>query len=380
MLKSSQQAAKGLDVLKRFIVFVCLLFVITGCGTVRLSKSEMKTEPDLETKIGQMLLIGFQGTDLGGENRVIKEQIESGEIGGILILPYNIVDPSQLKVLVDEIKSTDTRYPLLVAIDQEGGKIGRLKEKNGFEDFPSNKYAAKSLTPAKAYESYFKMAKLIKKIGFNINFAPVVDLDINPDSPAIGKYERSFSKDPDTVIKYAEQFIVAHRKAGVLTSLKHFPGHGSAKEDSHLGLTDITTTWQKQELLPYAKLISNELADTVMTAHIMNTNVDDKYPVSLSEIHINENLRQEMKYDGVVITDDMQMGAISKLFEFEEIVIRAINSGSDILLFANYFNPDHEVARKALKIIIKAVKTGKIKKETIERSFRRISKLKEGLK
>ncbi len=357
-----------------------LLFVFsTACSDVR-SPADIKSgDVSLERKIGQMIMIGFRGVDIDNATLISEKQVTRGEIGGVLILPYNIENRKQFLKLIKDIKSIKTTYPLLVAIDQEGGKICRLNDANGFTSFPSSKEVARAKTPREAFKLYLKMAGIIKGTGINLNLAPVVDLDINPDSPAIGKIERSFSADPNIVLSYAEQFISAHRETGVLTSVKHYPGHGSAGNDTHLGFTDVTGTWKKIELIPYRELIKKGLVDTVMTAHVVNADVDDKYPASLSEKHVEENLRGRLGFDGVIITDDLQMGAVSNIYPLEDIVINAINSGSDILLFANYFNLDPKISGKVRKIIIQAIDEGKIKRERIEESFQRIMKLKKKL-
>jgi beta-N-acetylhexosaminidase len=359
-------------------LFLLLFFVLyTTCTPRRSRDVKYGSEPSLETKIGQMIMLGFAGTDSDNIELISKEQIADGEIGGILILPSNIVDCAQLQGLIKDIKSIPTVYPLLVAIDQEGGRVSRLNKAKGFMDFPSHKEVARTRMPREAFLLYLRMAGIVKELGINLNLAPVVDLDINPDSPAVGKMDRSFSANPDIVYTYARQFIVAHRKMGVLTALKHYPGHGSAKDDSHLGLVDITGTWKKSELIPYRTLIKKGLADTVMCAHVVNSDIDDKYPASLSVRHIEENLRESLGFDGVIITDDLQMKAISNMYTLEEVVINSVNAGCDILLFANYFNSDSEMARKVKEIIIRAARDGKIKRERIEESFRRIMELKK---
>lgn len=367
---------------RKYILSILLFLLVifsTACSDIKSPADINSGDVSLERKIGQMIMIGFRGVDIDNATLISEKQVTRGEMGGVLILPYNIENRKQFLKLIKDIKSIKTTYPLLVAIDQEGGKICRLNDANGFTSFPSSKEVARTKTPREAFKLYLKMARIIRETGVNLNLAPVVDLDINPDSPAIGKIERSFSADPNIVLSYAEQFISAHRQTGVLTSVKHYPGQGSAGNDTHLGLTDITGTWRKIELIPYRELIKKGLVDTVMTAHVVNTDVDDKYPASLSEKHVEENLRVRLGFDGVIITDDLQMGAVSNIYTLEEIVIKAINAGSDILLFANYFHPDPEIPGKVRKIVIRAIKEGKIKRERIEESFQRIMELKKRL-
>jgi beta-N-acetylhexosaminidase len=334
-------------------------------------------EVPVEAKIGQMIMIGFSGTE---GNQLLFDQISSGAVGGVLLLPYNIVDRPQLGDLVGKIKEIKTSLPLFIALDQEGGEVSRLNRKKGFADFPSAKSVAASYSIDQAFDLYIKMAKMEKEAGANLNFAPVVDLDADPLSPAIGAQGRSFSPSPRKVVDYALAFIMAHKGEKVLTAIKHYPGHGSAREDSHVKLADITKTWQTQEEVPFSAIIKRGMADMVMTAHVMNADIDDAYPASLSQKHIQGNLRGRLGYKGVVVTDDLQMGAVSARFPLEETVVQAVNSGSDILLFANFYNPDPDIPEKVKEIVLQALGDGRIKEERINEAYNRIVKLKKKIK
>ncbi len=338
------------------------------------------TEISFDKKIGQMIMTGFQGTKSSDKDvKKLLKYIKKGQITGVLLLKYNIENPNQLKVLVSQLKTAaDDNLPLLIAVDEEGGKVQRLSSSNGFHDFPSAKVIAQNNTPQQAREIYSDMAEMLKETGINLNLAPCVDID-NPNSPAIGKKERSFSDDTAKIVNYSEQFIDAHNEKHVLTALKHFPGHGSALADTHLDFTNVTNTWNERELEPYSELINKNKASVIMSAHVFNKNIDDKYPASLSYEFVQKILREQLGFSGTVITDDLQMGAVSKNYGFEETIINAVNSGSDILLFANYFKPDVKIPVKVKNIILKAVKNNKIKKERIEESYRRIKSLKEAL-
>lgn len=347
--------------------FICCL--VCSVSLVFCYAETLQGQVTLEEKIGQMIMIGFEGTNFSRKKSDLLKQIESGKIGGVLILSRNIVDRRQIIHLVKQIRDVKTKYPLLNAIDQEGGMIGRLNSSNGFRDFSSSKEIAKTKSPQEAFILYVKMAKMLKSMGINLNLAPVVDLDY-PDSSIISKKERSFSVNPDVVIKYSKEFISAHRKEGLLTAIKHYPGHGSAKGDTHLGFSDVTSVWSEIELAPYQELIKAGLVDMVMTAHIYNSKVDAEYPASLSETYINHKLRKELGFKGVVITDDLKMGAV-KSYNLEELVVKAINAGNDILLFSL----EDPVSIK--DVILKAVKEGKIEENRIDESFQRIIKLKK---
>lgn len=354
-----------------------LLLIFLSAATFAMSTLKANREISLEEKIGQMIMVGFRGTDIDDSTlSKLKNQIVSGEVGGLLFLSRNISSKKQITTLIDDLNALDAPQPLFFAVDQEGGSVARLKPKHGFKVFPSAYYVAKYKTSEEAFNIYFELASMIKEAGFNLNLAPVVDLDLNPKSPAIGKLIRSFSKDPNTVTTYAQIFIKAHQKIGILTTLKHFPGHGSAAGDTHFGAVDITKTWQANELEPYKKLIKANAVDTIMSSHIFNAKIDPKRPASLSKKHIQKKLRNELGYQGVVITDDLQMGAISKHYDLENTVILAINAGNDILLFANYFKLDKNLPNKIIKIVKKAVADGQIPKSRIDEAFARIQKIK----
>jgi beta-N-acetylhexosaminidase len=218
-------------------------------------------------------------------------------------------------------------------------------------------------------------------LGININFAPVVDLATNPDNPIIAKYGRAFSAKEDSVTLMAKEFIRQHHKYNVLTSLKHFPGHGSSKADTHLGIADVTTTWNEKELIPYSELIDSGYVDAVMTSHIVNKSLDAAgNPGTLSRDIIEGILRKRLKFDGVVFSDDMQMHAITKHYGLEEAIKLAVNAGVDIMTFSNNISGTEERTVDKVHQIIKAfVQKGDIPIARIDQSYRRIVKLKKQL-
>ncbi|RLB66095.1 MAG: glycoside hydrolase family 3, partial [Deltaproteobacteria bacterium] len=213
--------------------------------------------------------------------------------------------------------------------------------------------------------------------GITLNFAPVVDLNINPNNPVIGKLERSFSADPQVVTRMALAFIRAHHVLGIRCTLKHFPGHGSSSTDSHLGFVDVTKTWSPVELEPYKNIIGAGMADAIMTAHVFNAKLDEDYPATLSKRVITGLLREKLGYGGVIISDDMQMGAIRKYYGFEQAIRLAIDAGVDILIVANNTIFDKTAIPRAISIIRTLVKQGKISVPRIEASYRRIHALKQ---
>lgn len=339
----------------------------------------------LEKKVGQMLMVGFRGFEITAASPIAKD-IQAGRVGSVVLFDYDVVNkkaernirnPAQVKALIRSLKAL-VPETLLVAVDQEGGKVNRLKEKYGF---PTSLTALKmaSLSDADLKKESALLADNLSDLGFNVNFAPVVDLNTNPANPVIGKWERSFSSDPKEVFEKSKAFIQAHRDAGVLTVLKHFPGHGSSTVDSHLDLVDISETWEKKELEPYQELVKADLVDAVMTAHVFNSHLDAKYPATLSPSVIPKMLRKDIGFDGVVFSDDMQMGAIAKHYGLENAIQLALEADIDIFCFGNNVSFDEKIGEKAHGIILKLVRDGKIPESRIDRSVQRIRKLKARL-
>jgi beta-N-acetylhexosaminidase len=227
------------------------------------------------------------------------------------------------------------------------------------------------------YAQAAALAATLAAAGINHNLAPVVDLNSNPQNPVIGALGRSFSAAPRVVVAQARAFISAHHAQGVTTTLKHFPGHGSSAADSHLGLVDVSATWQPDELEPYRVLIGEGLADAIMTAHVFNTQLDAVYPATLSPRIITGILREELGYAGVVITDDLNMGAITQAYGFDQAAVLAVQAGADILAYGNNLVYDPDVAAKAIGALRGAVARGELTVARIEASYRRVAALKE---
>ncbi len=339
-----------------------------------------------EQKIGQMLMVGFHGTS-APKNSQICQDIRKYNVGAVILFDYNPVDKTkpkniatkkQLQRLTSQLQACSKDHKLLIAVDQEGGKVQRLKRKYGFSgNFPKASDVVK-MDQREIKNTYRAMSKELKSVGINYDLAPVVDLDINKRNHVIHGLGRSFGKDPKMVAKYASTFIDAMHHYGVLTSLKHFPGHGSSVGDTHKGYVDVTKLWKKVELKPYELL--KDKADTVMVAHVFNRTIDSKYPATLSSKTVNGLLRKKLGYQGVVITDDMQMGAISQKYSLKTTLQLAINAGDDILLFGNQLDPRHIVKTKTLVETIKAlVKSGKVHEQSITNSYNRIQRLKQKL-
>jgi beta-N-acetylhexosaminidase len=289
---------------------------------------------DLSLKVGQTIILGFIGVSADDEGvQEVSMLLREGSIAGVIFYGRNIKSPDQLKELTCHFKSV--RKDAMILIDQEGGLVQRLNEKNCFLRRYKTAIKSAELSEEEVWLEYKTMAQELFEHGITDNLAPVVDLNTNPDSPAIGHFGRSYSDNPDIVSHLSRIFIDAHKDFGIRTYLKHFPGHGSSTKDSHLAFTDITKTWKEVELLPYKNLIESRHAQAIMTAHVFHTDVDKEFPITLSKFWIKEKLRKTLGFSGVVITDDLHMKGITAKWPPVEAAELAFRAGCDILLFSN---------------------------------------------
>jgi len=336
--------------------------------------------------IGQLFIIGFQGDTLKRDSSIARDIVERN-LGGVILFDRflaegrsknNIVSRNQLKLLNRELQKL-TNVPLLIGVDQEGGRVCRLKNEQGFPasqsayEICNNNDAKSSISQAEL------VASTLAETGINLNFAPVADLNLNPDNPIIGKLQRSFSADPHRVIEQCQTWIDCHKKFGVLSCLKHFPGHGSSEDDSHLGFVDITDSWRKTELAPYEELISRNKVDAIMMGHLFHGRMDEEYPASLSSKIITQTLRKELDFKGVVITDDMQMKAITDRYGLRDSIILALSAGADLIIFGNNLSYDATILSKAINYVEKAVKSRELSANMLFEAYNRVQKFKERL-
>ena len=361
--------------MKLFALILTLLLSIQALN----AKDEKIAEDELKKMIGRMLLVGFPNEKIDKDSKIVK-LIQKYELGGVILFDRfyedrtktkNISSPAQVQDLTSKLNSFSSK-PILISVDQEGGKVARLKPKYGFKEIPSAKEISK-LSLQNAVKMYNSQAFMLHKNGFNCDFAPVVDLAIEPKNKVIYGLERSYGADAKEVSKYAKVFIDSLKAAKITSVLKHFPGHGSSLSDSHKGFVDVTKTWSEMELEPYQILIDSKSVNMIMTAHVFNSKLDEKYPATLSHNVNTKLLREKMHYDGVVISDDLQMKAISKHFSLKETVTLAINSGVDMLLFGNQLaNQDID---ELVELVYEQVKSGAIKYERIVESNKRLESL-----
>ncbi len=341
---------------------------------------------DLRKAIAQLFITGFRGDSLAEENRIARD-IASFNLGGVILFDQfrsgptkksNIVSQEQLRKLCGELQSL-TPTKLFIAVDQEGGAVQRLQEKHGFAPTPSAEEMGRDTSLAESTAQARRTGELLAAIGINCNFAPVADLNIEPGNPIIGKIGRSFGKNAATVCNHCEIWLDGLRQFGILGCLKHFPGHGSSTIDSHKGFVDISSTWQPEELLPYSRLIKKNKVEAVMMGHLYHADLDPRYPASLSETIIEGMLRTTMQYNNLVVTDDMQMKAITKRFGLFEAIVLALRAGADLIILGNNLDYDEALLQKALDSVEKAVQDGRLPLKTIATALQRINRAKYSL-
>jgi len=344
-----------------------------------------KADNGLDRMIGQTIMVGFSGQSEHDPGvKAVRDQLAKGVIGGVVLYPENIVSARQLRLLTAYLANANSTLVPFIAVDQEGGRVQRLDRRTGHTHYPSAQKMGRdgTLTPEEARSIYGGMAKELAGAGINLNFGPVVDLSLNPWNAVIARRKRSYGPDPATVTSLARSFIAAHREANVATVAKHFPGHGSSWSDSHKTLPDISRSWQESELEPYAALSHDGLLDMVMVGHLYHPRFSDgdRLPSSLSANAIRA-LRADgyIGYKGVVVSDDMEMGAVRDHYSLEDRVVRALNAGVDLLVFSNVKSRDTDLGVKLHEIIAAAVRDGRIPRARIESAYERIAALKRRL-
>lgn len=291
-------------------------------------------ELPLRAMIGQLLIVSYSGTTVSDRGvEIARQALRRSEIGGVLTFRYNIGSADDIRAINAAFETAHPVLPAIIDIDQEGGAVTRIKPSEGAPETPSAKdIAAGTLEEAAA--AYTDMARNLAELGFTLNFGPVVDLAVNEDNPVIARFGRSYGAAPDTVAAYARTFIEAHHAHGLQTSLKHFPGHGSSSDDSHKVAIDLTPTWHRRELDPFATLIAEGVADTVMLGHLTLDGVTGPgaLPASLSPNAISGLLRRDLCFGGPVVSDDLAMDAIESHWGSPEAARLMIEAGGDIAL------------------------------------------------
>ncbi|RYE56533.1 MAG: glycoside hydrolase family 3 protein, partial [Hyphomicrobiales bacterium] len=327
---------------------------------------------------------GFDGKSADDASvKAMAGELAAGRLGGVMYLKKNVASLEAVKAMNEAFRAASPDLPPFITLDQEGGAVERLTTDVGFTEIPNAATIAAQNTPEEAEAIYAKMAAGIVKEGFTVNFGPVADLNTNPDNQVIAKFGRAFGANPVTVTDYDRAFIEAHHQEGLATALKHFPGHGSSTADSHEGFVDISKTWDEAELEPYRALIGEGLVDMVMIGHLYHEGYaegDEQTPSSLSPRWIEGVLRTDLGFDGVVISDDLEMGAIRDHFTLEETVVEGVKAGMDILLFSNTGYQRPGLNKEVLDILLKEATSDPVFAERIKQSYERIVALKQRLK
>jgi beta-N-acetylhexosaminidase len=337
----------------------------TVSGKVRQQLAAMT----LDEKLGEMIIAGIAGSTASEQT---KRMIVRQHVGGIIFYKENVTDPNGVVTYVKQLKSwnKDNEAPLLVSVDEEGGRVSRLP---GLAPLPSGREVGQAGSTSYAAEIGGFLGDASSSMGFNMDFAPVLDINSNPKNPVIG--DRSFGATSKLVTAMGMNVMKGIASAGVIPVVKHFPGHGDTSVDSHLELPIVKKSLEQLqafEWLPFKEAIK-EGADAVMIAHILFPKLDANYPASLSKVVITDELRGTLGFKGVILTDDLTMGAIAKNYGMGEAAVRTIKAGSDILLVAHgYDNVD-----KILAALKKSIKNGDITEGRIDESVTRILQLKE---
>lgn len=375
--------------IKIFMISAFMILLMAGCGGDSIkeeSSNEYNTEKHteetkeldkikekinsmtLEQKIGQLFIVGFEGDIINDE---IIDLVKNQEVGGLIYFSRNVVDSNQIITLNNEIKAIKKDIPLFISVDEEGGVVSRVPDE--FLKLPSSGYIGKFDDENLSYNIGSIIAKELKNLGFNMDFAPVLDIDSNPNNTVIG--ERAFGNNADIVLKLGIKTMEGLRDGGIIPVVKHFPGHGDTDIDSHYGLPIVTKTLEELnnlEFIPFKNAIENG-ADVVMVSSIILSSIDSEYPATMSKKVTTDILRNKLNFDGVIATDDMTMGAIMDNYNLTDAVIMAINAGNDLILVCHGYDD----IIKSISAVKDAVSSNIISEERIDESVYRILKLKE---
>lgn len=320
-------------------------------------------------------MAGLKGTSI---DKDAADLIRNHHVGGFILFGRNFENPDQLAGFINDLQalalSQPNGVPLFISVDQEGGRVARLKEP--FTEYPCAAVLGIAKSEALAYKFGGALAEELTAVGVNMDFAPVLDVNSNPANPVIG--DRAFSADPEWVARLGGAFIRAFNDKGILPVGKHFPGHGDTSQDSHLDLPRVNRDAQsleKIELLPFRRVLEKGL-DAIMTAHVVYPDWDAKYPATFSEFILGDILRKKFRFDGVVISDDLEMKAIDDHFPFESIPALGIQAGLDVFLVCH----DTDKIRTLHDLMIQGTERGDISKARIDQSSRRIAKIKNRIK
>jgi len=370
--------------MKRIMLILAIVLLAAGSLFAQLPPDSV-----IRRYAAGMLMVGFKG-DSVTEDCDAARYVRDLKVGAVVLFDIDVTGDATLGSRNITSKQRLTRmtaqlrawadYPLLIATDQEGGKVARLKPQYGFLPTVTAEYlgTVDDEDTTRYYAS--RLSREMREAGVNVNLAPVVDV-LNHDCAAVGHFLRCFSTDPQAIARHAGWFIDESHKQGVLCTLKHFPGHGNAIDDSHYGFVDVTNAWTPRELEPFKMLIDAGKVDMIMTAHLFNRHIDEEYPATLSSKTLTDLLRVKMGYDGVVVTDDLYMQAIRNQYSIPTALELAINAGADLICVGNNISTGFEADRpfKLVDMIVNSVKQGRISWQRMEQSHERIKRLQSRL-
>lgn len=372
----------------KLIILVIVSTMLMGCGgnSVEIednknevgiddnnleNKYEIKEKIEsmtLDEKIGQLFIVGFEGETVNDE---IVDLISNRKVGGLILFARNIVNSSQLIELNNSLRKIESDIPLFISVDEEGGLVSRVP--NEFEALPSSGEIGNYNSEEISYKVGAIIAKELKALGFNMDFAPVLDINSNPNNTVIG--ERAFGDNADIVTRLGIKTMEGIRDGGIIPVVKHFPGHGDTDVDSHYGLPIVTKTLDELnslEFIPFKEAINNG-ADVVMISSIILSSIDSENPSTMSEKVMTDILRGDLGFDGVIATDDMTMAAIMDNYNLTDAVVMSIKSGADLVLVCH----GYDNILNSILAVKDAVNSGIISEERIDESVDRILKLKE---
>ena len=338
---------------------------------------------ELNPRLGELLLVGFHGTTLQ-DNAALEGLLCETRVAGVILFARNIVDAAQTARLTRDLTvraRACTGRPLLVAVDAEGGQVMRLGPAAGWTATLSHQELGQAGDLAQTELEARRIGGMLREAGINWNLAPVIDVGYNPANPVIVGVGRSFGANPKLVAAQARAYIAGMHAAGILTAVKHFPGHGSSVDDSHAGFVDVTDTARPEvELVPYRLLLAEGVVDAVMTAHVFNRHLDAWVPATLSRPTIDGVLRSELGWRGVVVSDDMRMGAIEQHYGAGDAAVRALRAGVDLILIADDRLPgDGSASAGTLEAIRRALRQGRLPAGQVDEALARIAALRSRL-
>lgn len=322
---------------------------------------------EAQKKLGECFIIGIEGKTLADDTSAFLSQ---AGIGGVILFTDNYESPEQLVQLTNSIQDCRTQQPLWIAVDQEGGRVQRFKDP--FTIIPTARELGATNSPKLIFEVAEVIAKELAAVGINLNFTPVVDIDTNPNNPIIG--DRAYGTDAEQVCKMITGVVRGHVVAKVQPCVKHFPGHGDTDTDSHLELPRIRATLDSlkdREFKPFVRAFKSRGA-MVMTAHIVCENIDPELPATLSPKILQEILREQLRYSRIIISDDMEMKAITDHFGVDEAPLMAKKAGCDLLIYRT-----EKAARHAYEVLHRALDQGNLDPKNVIESADRSQNLKK---